>query len=117
MWSYEEGGVGALRAKKRAGRPKLPLGEMKKIPEILLKGAQAYGFTTDLWTTQRVAKVIEMEFGVKYHPDHVCRLLHKLGFSWQKPRKQALEKDEEKVWNWVTHSWPKIKKKQQQREQ
>jgi transposase len=30
-----------------------------------------FGFETDLWTTERVVKLIEEKFGVRYYPDHV----------------------------------------------
>ena len=37
--------------------------------------------------------VIEEEFRVHYHPGHVCRLLHQLGFSGQRPRRRLARAD------------------------
>ncbi|WP_158598081.1 winged helix-turn-helix domain-containing protein [Noviherbaspirillum saxi] len=34
--------------------------------KLLLQGAVANGFATELWTLQRIAEVIEREFGVAY---------------------------------------------------
>ena len=42
------------------------------------------GLPTDLWTCPRVSWLIQHRFGVHYHPAHVSRLLHGLGFSPQK---------------------------------
>jgi transposase len=34
-----------------------------------------------------IAWVIEEEFGVEYHPGHVRKLLHRWGFSVQRPHR------------------------------
>jgi transposase len=44
---------------------------------MLLKGARADGFANELWTVKRIAVVIQLDFGVRYHPAHVWRLLHR----------------------------------------
>ena len=54
----------------------------------------------ELWTCRRVAQVIAQTFGVSYHPDHVGRLLHGLGFSCQYPQHRARERDEEAIRQW-----------------
>jgi transposase len=54
------------------------------------------GCTTSLWTSARVAHVIETECGVRYHPGHVWRILRQLGWSCQRPVR-ALERNEEKI--------------------
>jgi transposase len=63
-----------------------------------------------LWTTARVAEVIRKSFRVRYHPDHVGRLLHGLGWSHQKPQKKALERDEAKIRRFIREDWPRVKK-------
>lgn len=112
-WSrYLVKGEAGLRRKPRPGRPpKADAKEMAHLPSLLRRGAMAFGFATDLWTTKRVAQVIEREFGVRYHRDHVCRLLHTLGMSWQRPERRALERNEAIVQAWVRTRWPTIKKK------
>ena len=70
-----------------------------------------FGYSTDLWTTKRVGQVIEKEFGVRYHRDHVCRLLHAFGMSWQRPERRALERNEQGIQAWVRTRWPTIKEK------
>ena len=70
------GGRSALIAVSASGRPlKLSPGERQRLVKQLLQGAQAAGFPTDLWTCPRVAEYIEHTFGVRYHADHIGRLL------------------------------------------
>ena len=77
-----EGGVAALCTRPRPGpTPKLTPEQLARLPEVLARGAEAYGFVGDVWTTTRVAAVIEREFGVRYHPAHVSRLLRAVGWS------------------------------------
>jgi len=109
--AYRAGGRKALKSRHRSGRPpKLERKVLKRLPRILLEGAEAHGFETDVWTTSRIAKVIKQEFGVSYHPDHVGRLLHQLGLSWQKPMVRAKERDDEAIRKWVREEWPRLKK-------
>lgn len=107
----KRGGVKALQVRFSPGRPlRLSSRKRESLTRLLLKGAMAHGYSTDLWTTPRVAEVIQSKFGVKYHPDHVGRLLHGLGWSRQKPEKRALERDEAEIRRWKEKDWPRIKK-------
>jgi transposase len=68
---------------------KLPKETLEQLPEMLLRGAESFGFRGDLWTCPRIAKVIEQTWGVRYHCSHVSRLLKDLGWSSQKPKKKG----------------------------
>ena len=70
----------------------------------------AHGYRTELWTTARIAELIEREFGVTYHRDHVGRLMHNLGWSHQKPKRRALERNENNIEQWKRKEWPRVKK-------
>jgi transposase len=110
--SRDAGGEEALRVRFSPGRPpKLSASERRRLVALLLRGAQAHGYATDLWTTTRVARVIFREFRVRYHRAHVGRLLHGLGWSVQKPERRALERNEERIEHWKRDTWPRIKKK------
>src|SRR3989304_14572 len=77
-WQAEvqTGGTDALRAKPTPGRPpRLTARQRGKLLKLLLKGATAHGFSTELWTLPRVAEVIARTFGVRYHPAHVWKIL------------------------------------------
>jgi transposase len=78
---------------------------------MLGKGALAYGFSTDLWTIPRIVKVAEAQWGVRYSETAMWRMLKRHGLSWQRPRRQAREKDLRAVNNWRRRSWPRYKKK------
>lgn len=104
-------GEAGVRAKAAPGRPaKLRVEHKRRLEALLLEGAQIAGFHTDLWICPRVAEVIERRFGVRYHVDHIGRLLHELGWSAQKPARRALERDEQAIRRWVHVGWPRVKK-------
>lgn len=106
------GGKAALRAVPAPGRPaKLSPAQRQRLERQLLQGAQAAGFATDLWTCPRVAEHIERVFGVRYHVDHIGRLLHALHWSPQKPARKAVKREEEGIRRWVKQTWTAIRKK------
>lgn len=110
--AWQEAGVAALAAKPHPGpTPKLSPEQKRELLTILEAGPLASGFTTDLWTCARVTKVVRKRFGVSYHPDHLGRILHELGYAPQKPRRVAREQDAEAVEQWFKKDWPRIKKK------
>jgi transposase len=87
MKRAREEGVEGLRHKPPPGAaPRLSEEQRAKVPELLERGAPAYGFRGEVWTCARVAEVIRREFGVSYHPAHVSRLVRKLGLSLQRSR-------------------------------
>ncbi len=104
-------GIDALRVTNKGGRPsQLDDEQHEQLRRILLAGAQAAGFGTDLWTLKRVRETIKRRFGVQYSEVHVWRLLGKLGFSSQKPEKRAKERNEAAIERWKKRTWPALKK-------
>ena len=104
------GGAQALRVRCSPGRPlKLDQAKRKRLVNLLLQGPIAHGYRTNLWTTARIAAVIQREFGVQYHRDHVGRLMHSLRWSPQKPERRALERNEKAIEGWKQKDWPRIK--------
>ena len=107
-----EGGVAALQARPRPGaRPKLTAEQRAQVPGLLARGAEAFGFRGDVWTCQRIAALIQHAFGVRYHPEHVRRLLRQAGWSVQQPVERATQRDEQAIQRWWEERWPAIKKK------
>lgn len=105
------GGVEALRARIRPGRPsQLPSHQKRLIPEFLWHGPEAYGLRGEVWTCARVAKVIEEEFNVCYHKSHVSRLLKELGWTPQVPIRRAMQRDEAAIRNWREVHWPELRR-------
>src|SRR3954471_18608456 len=105
-----DGGPEALRSRTSPGRPpKLSPPQKRLIPELLWHGAEAYGFRGEVWTCGRVAKVIEEEFGVAYHPGHVSRLLKQLRWTPQTPIRRASQRDEAAIARWRAEAWPRLR--------
>lgn len=110
--AYRSQGESGIRAKPAPGRPsRLNAREKQRLLSWLERGAEAAGFSTDLWTCPRIAKLIRDRFDVSYHVDHVCRLLHLLGLSPQRPERRAIERDDEKIQHWIHSDWQYAKKK------
>ena len=113
QWATElrEKGRAGLKKAGRAGRkPRLSEPDRKKIVQGLKRGPEQLGYETSLWTTSRVAHLIEQECGIAYHPGHVWRILRQLGWSCQRPSGRALEREEEKIQRWKKQRWPELKK-------
>lgn len=98
--------------RKPLGKPGGMTGqERTRLAKLLVAGAIACGFPTELWTLARVAKLIEREFGRVYSSVHVWRLLKQLGFSSQRPTGRAIQRDEAAIAQWKAQRWPALKKK------
>jgi len=81
------------------------------IPELLWHGPEAYGFRGQVWTCARIAKVIEWEFGVRYHKDHVGRMLKGLHWTPQQPIQRAIQRDDEAIRRWRDQTWPELRRR------
>src|SRR3954468_3778849 len=107
-----DGGPEGLRGRPAPGqRPRLSPAQRQLIPELLWHGPEAYGFRGQVWTCARIAKVIEWEFGVRYHKDHVGRILKGLGWTPQQPIKRAIQRDEMAIWRWRDETWPELRRR------
>jgi transposase len=105
----DDDGPEALRARPAPGpSPRLTPEQARSIPEFLWHGPEAYGFRGQVWTCARIAKVIEWEFGVRYHKDHVGRLLKGLRWTPQQPIKRAIQRDEAAIDRWRDEVWPDL---------
>jgi len=111
-WAWKDGGTDGLRSKGRSGAPpKLTKKQLEKVEAALLKGPKAQGYSTELWTLERIARLIKKTTRVAYHPGHVWRLLHDLGWSSQKPETRARERNEKKIRQWMRKDFPRIQKR------
>ena len=113
---WQASGPTGLQSRGPTGRhPKVPDSALEGIEQALLEGALAHGFATDVWTLDRIAVVIQGLTGVTLSNPSVWRLLRgRLGWTVQRPTRQAKERDEDAIQHWVAHEWPRIKKGQPQ---
>jgi len=108
----EESGLRGLRRAERTGRPPgHSAAQLRELARALKRGPEAFGFTSGLWTARRVRDLIAYRTGVRYHEDHVWRILRKLNWSCQRRAGRARERDEQAIRYWKKHRWPQIKKK------
>ena len=106
------GGRAALRRRPRGRtRPKLTAEQRAQLPTLLAKGAEAYGFIGDVWTTARVAAVIRREFGVRHHPAHVSRILRAIGWTLPKPITRSTKRDEAAITAFREEQEPSLRAK------
>src|SRR3954451_18257180 len=108
---------GGLDARPQPGpAPGLTDADLRRLEGLLAKGAKAHGRHNQLWTAARVARLIEREFRIRYHPEHVRKVLkRRLGWTSQKPRRRARERDEKGVARWVGDEFPHIVREAWQR--
>ena len=106
-------GADALKQRKPTGAPsKLTEEQKAQLPVLLSRGAEAFGFSGDVWTCERIAALLQTEFEVAYHPDHVGRLLRSLGWSYQKPQVRASQRNEDAITKWKEERLPHLKEGQ-----
>lgn len=113
LWlgQFEAFGWEALLEGHRAGRPRqLEARQRQALCDILDSGPVAYGFVSGVWTSPMIARVIQEEYQVDYHPGHVRKLLKALGFSVQRPRKRLAKGDPVEQDRWQRYTYPRLKK-------
>jgi transposase len=110
--TLEREGPQAVCATKPRGRPpRMSAAQREQLEEALIEGAPQWGFKTDLWTLERIAALIRKLFDVRYHPSHVYKIMTALGWTCQRPTRQAKERDETAIEHWVRKDWPRVKKR------
>lgn len=111
MKQVKESGLEALRPKPIPGAPrKLKRDDLAKLPALLSRGAEAFGFVGALWTRERVAQVIQTVFHVRYTPQRIGGLLREIGWSRQQPQRKPRQQDAEAVETFRRETWPEVKR-------
>ena len=112
QFHQRQGDLTSLHARPIPGRPaRLNAEQWQRVLAVLQQGALHAGFDTDRWTLLRIQAVILVAFGVCYHAHYLARRLKALGWSPQQPALYARERDEALVRAWLTHDWPRLKKR------
>jgi transposase len=97
--------------------PRLTDYHLHKLERLLRQGAKRHGWPTELWTADRVARLIRDRFGVCFHPEHVRKILkRRLGWTSQKPRRKARERNDKEVERWLGDELPRILRQAWQRQ-
>lgn len=99
-----------VKGKAKGNESRLTKSDLSALKERLLEGALHHGFETDNWSRERIASLIESQFGQSYHVSHMSKLMQKIGFSLQKPKTKSYRKDEQAAINWKEEQLPALKK-------
>lgn len=109
---YRKGGVAALRPIKPPGRPG------RATPEFIRQMKQAvgvnplelgYGFS--MWSVVRLAEHLAQVTGIRFSDDQLRRLLHRHGFSVQRPKHTMKGKRDEAAYEKAKGELIVLKKK------
>jgi transposase len=110
--AYARHGIPALTPTKPPGAaPRLPRDQFLEVGCLVEDGPERAGFSSGVWTARMIGELIKQRFGVVYHWKYVPELLHKLGFSVQRPRKQLSRADHAAQEYWLRERLPRLKKR------
>jgi transposase len=109
---FVERGWDGLAAITASGRPRKLTPTQEKIALRWLQDSPtAYGFTTELWTSRRLAQLIREEWEISLHPHSLAKWLRARGYTPQKPQRIPRERDPDVIAQWLARDWPRVKKK------
>ena len=105
-------GADGLKAKPTPGRPpKLTARQEKTVLSWIAKSPTSFGFATDLWTSRRLAVLIEQRLGIRFNSNYLVEWLRARKHTPQKPAQPARERDEAAIARWTAEDWPRLQKK------
>lgn len=114
--AWEKGGIGALKSKGHPGfESKVTPKKKKAFQKAILKGPQAFGYETDLWTLSRLRAVMKKVNKLDFSEVWIWHILRDLGFTPQKPQVKAKQRNEKAIREWKKKTLPDLKKMGQKR--
>ena len=112
IFKYRRGGLEGLGKGPRPGRkPKLTKAQLEELDRIIDQGPESVGLDTGVWTAPLAADLVKQLFGVRYHPDHMRRILRRLQLSVQLQKRVLSRADPEDQALWLTEERAGLKKK------
>ena len=98
------------RGVKKSQRCFLSSGQIEALIKTLLNTTpDQHDLAFTLWNSKAICAYIKAKFAVQYSRRGLRDLLKRLGFSSQKPIKQAYQRNPKKVEQWLNETYPKIK--------
>ncbi len=99
-----ESGLDGLVRKNGSGRPcRLSEPQKQTLKQLLQKGPRSCGYNKDRWTTKIVADLIFRQFQIRYHFNHVGKILRRLNFRPVMPIRKSKKHDPAKVKHWIRY--------------
>lgn len=109
--ALKQSGMESLQRAAVFGRPRrLSAQQLQELGVLLKAGSLAAGYTTEIWTLPRIGQLIQKRFQLQLSQSSVWRTLRHMGWSVQRPARQARERDERAVQAWKKKRWPQLKK-------
>lgn len=110
---YTEGGLAALKPKKRGrkeGDKRILTPEQEnEIQAIIVeKDPMQLKFKDCMWTRKNIAELIFQKYGINIKLSTLGYYLQRWGFSVQRPVKRAYKQDQEKIGKWLNEEFPGI---------
>lgn len=113
---YSEGGIKAIRPKKRGrsvGDKRILTPEQEKeIQNLIIENdPMQLKFKECMWNRKNIAELIYQKYKIKIKPSTLGYYLQRWGFSVQRPVKRAYKQDEKQIDNWLNKEFPGITKR------
>jgi transposase len=84
---YRQGGIDALRPRCSPGRPgKATPDFLRTLRQTVTTGPLELGYGFSTWSAARLAEHLAGQTGIRFSADQLRRLLHREGFSVQRPK-------------------------------
>jgi len=106
----QNGFKGLVKGPYPGRRPKLTPDQLRELAQVIERGLANPGLHTGVWTASLAAHVVNKLFGIRYHPDHMRKILRCLGFTVQLPRRELSRADPADQSHWLTQELAVLKK-------
>ena len=108
--AWRAGGRAGLASRGPGGEKcRLSDERLARLAAVLDEGPAVHGWADQRWTLERVAVVIWRLFRVGYSLRGVSLLLHRMGYTPQRPVHRAVERDEDAIAAWRAQRWAKVR--------
>jgi len=109
---YRTGGIKALHPIKPPGRPsRASPGFLQQMTEAVRTNPITLGYGFSTWSAGRLAEHLAKVTGIRFSSDQLIRLLHRHGFSFQRPKHTLKGKRDEAAYEKAKKSLVRLKKK------
>jgi transposase len=87
---------GLIPQKPKGPECRLTDEQLEQVRQILIESPREYGFNKSNWSMPVLKIWISREFGINYSASSLYDLVHRIGFSMQRPKKKCKNADPEK---------------------
>jgi len=90
--------------------PKLTKSQRKELEKMICDGPKNNGFSGACWRTPMIQELIFDKFELFYSVWHIRKILHNMGFSYQKAKFDSAHINPKEREKWIKETWPEILK-------